>query len=142
MTEDQKAAARERMANARAARGTPESQPEAGSGDQPVNAAAAPEAPAPTVELPAGPTLLERRAANEAEARQRKIDALKRAKEAQAAPPPEGVPCRVLKRGEGKISMGEHISGLGDLTYDKGETLTLPPETAAQYEDLGYVEIQ
>ena len=38
--------------------------------------------------------------------------------------------------------MGEHINGLGDLTYDHGETPDLPRSIALELEDRGFVEIQ
>jgi hypothetical protein len=37
----------------------------------------------------------------------------------------ELVTCRVLPLGDGKISTGEHIGGVGDLHYERGETFTV-----------------
>lgn len=126
----------ERMAAARAARAErADAAPEVAA---PVAAAADPEVPP----APAGPSLLERAAANQEQARLAKIAALRAAKLSNADPVGEPeVKVRVLKRGGGKISMGEHISGLGDLTYDAGETPMLPKSLAQTLEDRGLVEI-
>lgn len=48
---------------------------------------------------------------------------------------------RVTKAGEGKISTGEHISGMGDLTYAKGDRFQHPRPLAEQLEERHYVEI-
>lgn len=126
----------ERMAAARAAR----AERAETSAEVTAPAAAAPDLEAPPV--PAGPSLLERAAANLEQQRLAKIAALRAAKVSSSDPisDPE-VKVRVLKRGGGKISMGEHISGLGDLTYDAGETPLLPKSLALTLEDRGLVEI-
>ena len=51
------------------------------------------------------------------------------------------VECRVMKAGDGKISTGEHVAGVGEVHYDRGETFTCVSTTAASYEDRGWVEI-
>lgn len=95
------------------------------------------------VELPAGPTLMEKAAANEHAQRLAKIAALRAAKMSNADPVSEPrVTVRILKKGHGLVSMGEHISGLGDLTYDFGETPSLPQSIATDLENRGLVEIQ
>lgn len=53
----------------------------------------------------------------------------------------DNVSCRVLKLGDGKISMGVHVAGIGDAFYEKGETFTLPRDLATGLEDRGMVEI-
>jgi hypothetical protein len=95
-------------------------------------------------EIPtAGPTILERAAANQEQARQAKIAALRAAKVQHTTNTAEPkVTVRVLKKGHGQISMGEHVNGLGDLTYDHGETFELVQSIALELEDRGLVEIQ
>jgi hypothetical protein len=49
---------------------------------------------------------------------------------------------RVLPLGDGKISMGVHIGGVGEAFYEKGEIIQAMPEPRAQaLEGVGYVEI-
>jgi hypothetical protein len=55
---------------------------------------------------------------------------------------PDLVACRVLPKGDGKISMGQHVSGVGELHYERGEVFTAPVGIARGLEDRGYVEIQ
>jgi hypothetical protein len=101
---------------------------------------AALEAPA---EIPAGPTSMEKAAATEDHKRLAKIAALRAAKSAHVDPHTEPkVRVRVLKKGHGQVSMGEHVTGLGDLTYDFGETFDMPQSIAEALEDRGFVEIQ
>lgn len=110
------------------------------------------EAPTPPVaadrnevaeDLPAGPTILERAAANEEERRLEKIAKLRAAKLNGSDPVAEPVvTVRVLKKGHGLISMGDHVGGLGELTYDFGETPGFPQSIAEALEDKGLVEIQ
>lgn len=52
------------------------------------------------------------------------------------------VTCRVLKAGDGKISMGQHFGGIGDAHYERGETFQCVRSTALELEDRFYVEIQ
>lgn len=139
--EGPKLTAAERMAHARAARKTanPESvlapameafEPVA-IADEPAEAAVA------------EPTILEKVAVNAEDARQRKIEALRKAKVTRNDTPVDDmVTVRVLKRGAGLISMGEHVAGLGELTYDAGETPSLPRSVAAELEAKGLAEIQ
>lgn len=52
------------------------------------------------------------------------------------------VECVVLPMGDGKISMGEHIAGLGTAHYEEGETFTVElPIAIANYEK-GYVNFE
>lgn len=59
----------------------------------------------------------------------------------KAAPDPGKVSVRVLRAGEGKISKGVHVPGVGDLTYKQGDTLELLRRSAAELEARGFVEI-
>lgn len=49
---------------------------------------------------------------------------------------------RVLPKGDGKISKGIHVPGVGDLRYVKGDTFSVPLARAKALEEQGYVEIQ
>lgn len=52
------------------------------------------------------------------------------------------VAARVLPLGDGKVSMGLHIAGIGEAFYEKGETIPGVPEPIARdLEAKGYVEI-
>lgn len=90
------------------------------------------------------------RAASQAEAAENaaKEDALRKRAARQAATklaepvPPDLVECRVLKNGDGKVSMGEHIGGIGDAFYEKGEKFMVERAIATGLEDRGYVEIE
>lgn len=55
--------------------------------------------------------------------------------------PPDIVECRVLHLGDGKISMGEHVSGVGEVHYEKGETFKAERSHAEWLQNKGYVEI-
>lgn len=49
--------------------------------------------------------------------------------------------CRVLPKGDGKVSMGEHVAGIGEVYFERGEMFTTRRERAQELEDDGYVEI-
>jgi hypothetical protein len=51
------------------------------------------------------------------------------------------VKCRVLKKGDGKISTGERKDGK-DVTFKKGSVFEVPREIGEVLEDRSYVEIQ
>jgi len=52
------------------------------------------------------------------------------------------VDARVLKAGDGKISTGIYIAGIGNMTHSKGKVLkNMPIHTARELEDRGFVEI-
>lgn len=148
MTEDTTPAAApvaDRMAAARAARAAKLAQakaPESTPAAAPVEAAAF-EPAEPTLERSvAEPTILEKVAINQDQARQAKIEALRKAKAGHNTNVGEPmVQVRVLKRGAGLISMGDHVGGLGELTYDAGETPNFPQSVAQALEDKGLVEI-
>lgn len=91
------------------------------------------------------------RAASQAEAAEAKAkeEALRKRAARQAAaklkedaPPPDVVSCRVLKAGDGRVSMGIHIAGVGDAFYERGETFKIERSIAADLEDRGLVEIE
>lgn len=63
------------------------------------------------------------------------------AKSAAPIEPEETVECRVLKKGDAKISTGQHVGGIGEVNYEKGETFQAPKSRAEELEELGYVEI-
>lgn len=53
------------------------------------------------------------------------------------------VAARVLPLGDGKVSMGKHVAGIGEAYYEKGEVIPeLPEPVAKTLEARGYVEIQ
>ncbi len=52
------------------------------------------------------------------------------------------VTVRVLKKGDGRISTGEHAPGLGDLCYDHKETFSCPLSRARELEARDFVEIE
>jgi len=76
-----------------------------------------------------------------------KIEALKNRAARQAAvvaEKPEAIPvvqARVLPMGDGKISMGIHIPGVGEAHYERGETFSIIETVAMALEDRGFVEI-
>lgn len=49
--------------------------------------------------------------------------------------------CRVLPLGDGKISMGQHAAGIGEVHFIKGESLTVEISIANALEERGFVEI-
>lgn len=54
----------------------------------------------------------------------------------------EIVTCRVLPMGADKISMGIHVSGIGEAHYERGETFEVGMPIAQALEKRGYAEIQ
>ena len=52
------------------------------------------------------------------------------------------VTVRVTKKGAGQISTGVNIAGMGDMTYDYGDTPVLDLLVAKELEERGFVEIQ
>lgn len=52
------------------------------------------------------------------------------------------VVCRVLPMGDGKVSMGQHITGIGEVHYERGEEFTIALPIAQALEARGYVEIK
>jgi hypothetical protein len=142
-TEAPASAVADRMAAARAARAA---KAAAKTAEAPASAVAEAVAePEVRVEQisPAGPTTMEKAAATEADVRARKVAALRAAKFADGHKADDPlVLVRVTKKGHGQVSMGEHVNGLGDLTYDHNETPSLPRSVALELEERGFVEIQ
>jgi len=52
------------------------------------------------------------------------------------------VECVVLPQGDGKISMGEHVPGLGTAHYEEGETFTIQLPIAVALYDRGFVNFE
>lgn len=77
--------------------------------------------------------------------RDARIASAKARKEAAAqiarTAPIHTVVARVTKFGDGMISTGEHVPGLGDLCFDANERPTLPRTVAEALELQGLVEI-
>jgi hypothetical protein len=58
---------------------------------------------------------------------------------------PEAIPVVevvVLPMGDGKISMGEHVGGLGTAHYDEGEKFSLQLPIAVALYDRGFVNFE
>ena len=58
-----------------------------------------------------------------------------------ADPQTELVKVRVLRRGDGKISNGQHVKGHGDELYEQGEEFDCPRHIAEDLEARDFVEI-
>ena len=54
----------------------------------------------------------------------------------------EMVEIRVLPKGDGMISSGNHDPKGGDEVYERGDTLELPRDIAEALEERGFAEIQ
>jgi hypothetical protein len=86
--------------------------------------------------------------APEAKAEIDKQEALKKRAAKQAAKrelAPETYPiveCTVLPMGDGKISMGEHVPGLGTAHYEEGETFPVILPIALALYERGYVNFE
>ena len=81
----------------------------------------------------------------EARAEIEKIEAIKKRAARQAAKrelAPQTHPtveCTVLPMGDGKISMGEHVAGLGTAHFEEGETFSTDLPIALALYERGYV---
>lgn len=51
----------------------------------------------------------------------------------------ERVECTVLPHGDGKISMGQHVAGLGEVHFEEGETFQCDLPIAVQHYVRGWV---
>lgn len=52
------------------------------------------------------------------------------------------VDARILKAGDGKISTGIYVAGIGNMTHKRGKIIqNMPLHTARELEDRGFVEI-
>lgn len=75
-------------------------------------------------------------------------EALKKRAAKQAAKrelAPDTVPtveCTVLPLGDGKISMGKHVGGLGEVHYEEGETFPCDLPIAVQHYVRGWVTFE
>jgi hypothetical protein len=110
-------------------------------GGRPPKAKPPVEAP-PVVDEQPEKSTLQKQAINKEAADARRIERLKAARLASAAPAEADVKVRITKRGDGKISTGEHEPGLGDLTYEHREEVSMPRGRALELEEQGFVEIQ
>lgn len=72
----------------------------------------------------------------------RKKAARQAAKVAEEMQAPTMVECRVLKMGDGKVSTGQHVAGIGEVHYDKGEVFKVERSIAEALEARGFIEIQ
>lgn len=52
------------------------------------------------------------------------------------------VECLVLPQGDSKISMGEHVAGLGTAHYEEGETFTVALPIATALYERGFVNFE
>lgn len=52
------------------------------------------------------------------------------------------VECIVLPQGDGKISMGEHVGGLGTAHFEEGETFSVELPIALALYERGYVNFE
>lgn len=52
------------------------------------------------------------------------------------------VTCTVLPQGDSKISMGEHVAGMGTAHYEEGETFEIEMSIAVSLYDRGYVNFE
>lgn len=75
-------------------------------------------------------------------------EALKKRAAKQAAKrelAPDTVPvveCTVLPLGDGKISMGQHVGGLGEVHFEEGETFPCDRPIAVQHYVRGWVSFE
>lgn len=72
----------------------------------------------------------------------RKRAARQAAKSAAAADEIPVVECVVLPMGAGKISMGQHIGGLGEAHYEEGETFKVQLPVAEALKERGYANFK
>jgi hypothetical protein len=61
---------------------------------------------------------------------------------ASQAPAPSVVTVRVLPKGDGQISNGEHDPRGGDVVYERGDIFDVREDIALELEDRGFAEIQ
>lgn len=84
----------------------------------------------------------------EARAEAEKADALKKRAARQAAvslknpTAPTVVECVVLPMGDGRISMGEHVSSLGEAHYEEGEKFNIEVSIALDLYERGFVNFE
>lgn len=73
---------------------------------------------------------LKKRAAKQASKRELAPDAVER------------VTCTVLPLGDGRISMGQHVAGLGEVHFEEGETFECDVPIAVQHYVRGWVNFE
>lgn len=71
----------------------------------------------------------------------RAIAAKKRAQQDQGDYYGKTAKVRITHQGDNRIGTGEYIAGVGNLCYSKGETPTIPLQTAEVLQEKGWVEI-
>lgn len=84
----------------------------------------------------------EKAEADAAENARRKRAARQAVKALDEPQPAEMAQCRVLPMGDGRVSMGQHAAGIGEVHYEKGEVFSVAREIAEALEARGFVEIQ
>lgn len=67
-------------------------------------------------------------------------DAPRRGRPPKAEAPEGMVWMTVTKAGDGQISTGEHIAGVGDVTFKRGDRFPALPETVAALEAKHFAE--
>lgn len=110
-------------------------------GGRPPKPRPTPEATPAAAEEAPEKTILQKQAINQEAAETRRIARLKAARTADPAIDDPEVMTRVTKRGDGKISTGKHIEGLGDLTFEHKELVPMRSARAAELVELGYVSL-
>lgn len=88
----------------------------------------------------AGPTNKTRSAADHEEAARAPIIAARRAVAGEEADPL--VQCRITKKGDGRVSTGQHAAGIGEAYYLWKETPSFPLSIAKALEARDFVEIE
>lgn len=87
------------------------------------------------------PTEAQKREMAEIEAKKRIKAAKQASKIAKDAEAPVLKHCKVLHLGDGRISTGEHVAGIGEVHYEEDETFEVVEGTADKYKSLGWVQI-
>lgn len=160
-----KAAAAQRMANARAARAAKQGAvptglataatfippiPNAANDDDLAERAAAQAAareiaatPVPDANIPPEQlkTNNERVAEKQTAEAELRLRAARQRASAGLPEPAEQVRVRITRQGDGKVSMGQHVAGIGEAYYEWKEELSLPEPIAKALEERFFVEI-
>jgi hypothetical protein len=88
----------------------------------------------------AGPTNKARSAADHEAAERAPILKARRAVDGEESDPV--VQCRITKKGDGKVSTGQHAGGIGEAYYLWKETPSFPRSIAKALEERDFVEIE
>lgn len=94
--------------------------------------------PVPEVDSPSNNTRVANKIAAEDAARAR---AARQRLAAGLAPPQPTVQVRITRLGDGKVSMGEHVGGVGEVHFEWKEETSLPQDIALALEERALVEI-